>query len=71
MQRISPFLWFDGARPMSAAPEGLRSLSFAATLGSRTERPIGVDAPEITARFRDPAGNVLGVYEERAAKGRS
>ena len=26
---------------------------------------IGGDAPEITARFRDPAGNVLGLFEER------
>jgi predicted enzyme related to lactoylglutathione lyase len=26
---------------------------------------IGVDAPEITARFRDPAGNVIGLYQER------
>lgn len=27
-------------------------------------QPIGVDAPEITARFRDPGGNVLGLYQE-------
>jgi uncharacterized protein len=26
-------------------------------------QPIGVDAPEITARFRDPAGNILGIYQ--------
>jgi len=26
--------------------------------------PIGADAPEITARFRDPAGNVIGLYQE-------
>jgi predicted enzyme related to lactoylglutathione lyase len=34
-------------------------------------QPIGVDAPEITARFRDPGGNVLGLYQEpsRAARG--
>jgi len=25
---------------------------------------IGVDAPEITARFTDPAGNVIGLYQE-------
>jgi predicted enzyme related to lactoylglutathione lyase len=29
-------------------------------------QPIGADAPEITARFRDPAGNVLGLYQEPA-----
>ena len=27
-------------------------------------QPIGGDAPEITARFRDPGGNVIGLYEE-------
>jgi uncharacterized protein len=26
-------------------------------------QPIGVDAPEITARFRDPGGNIIGLYE--------
>src|SRR5688500_5737325 len=25
---------------------------------------IGVDAPEITARFKDPAGNIIGLYQE-------
>ena|SRR5688500_14876036 len=28
---------------------------------------IGVDAPEITARFTDPAGNVIGLYQEPKA----
>lgn len=28
-------------------------------------QPIGADAPEITARFRDPAGNVIGLYQQR------
>ena len=27
-------------------------------------QPIGKDAPEITARFTDPAGNVLGLYQQ-------
>jgi uncharacterized protein len=27
-------------------------------------QPIGADAPEITARFRDPGGNVIGLYQE-------
>ena len=29
-------------------------------------QPIGADAPEITARFKDPAGNVIGLYQEPA-----
>lgn len=32
--------------------------------GGEIVQPIGADAPEITARFRDPAGNVLGLYQE-------
>jgi predicted enzyme related to lactoylglutathione lyase len=32
--------------------------------GGELVQPIGLDAPEITARFRDPAGNVLGLYQE-------
>jgi hypothetical protein len=29
--------------------------------GGEIVQPIGEDAPEITARFRDPAGNVIGL----------
>jgi len=32
--------------------------------GGELVQPIGTDAPEITARFRDPAGNVIGLYQE-------
>ena len=32
--------------------------------GGEIVQPIGADAPEITARFRDPGGNVLGIYQE-------
>ena len=32
--------------------------------GGMIVQPIGADAPEITARFSDPAGNVLGLYQE-------
>jgi len=32
--------------------------------GGNIVQPIGMDAPEITARFSDPAGNVLGLYQE-------
>ncbi|HEX9483114.1 MAG TPA: VOC family protein [Gemmatimonadaceae bacterium] len=35
--------------------------------GGEIVQAIGVDAPEITARFRDPAGNVIGLYQERSA----
>ncbi len=32
--------------------------------GGELVQPIGRDAPEVTARFRDPAGNVIGLYQE-------
>jgi len=32
--------------------------------GCEIVQSIGADAPEITARFRDPAGNVLGLYQQ-------
>ena len=32
--------------------------------GGEIVQPIGGDAPEITARFRDPGGNVIGLYQE-------
>lgn len=35
--------------------------------GGEIVQPIGGDAPEITARFRDPAGNVLGIYQQPAS----
>ena len=34
--------------------------------GGEIVQPIGMDAPEITARFRDPGGNVVGLYQEPA-----
>jgi uncharacterized protein len=32
--------------------------------GGAIVQPIGADAPEITARFRDPGGNVIGLYQQ-------
>ncbi len=32
--------------------------------GGELVQPVGADAPEITARFRDPGGNVIGLYQE-------
>ena len=46
--------------------------SVAATLaaivanGGEIVQPIGADAPEMTARFRDPSGNVIGLYQQPA-----
>jgi uncharacterized protein len=35
------------------------------SLGAEIVQPIGADSPEITARFRDPAGNLFGIYQNR------
>jgi hypothetical protein len=32
--------------------------------GGEIVQPIGADAPEITARFRDPGENVIGLYQQ-------
>lgn len=64
--------WVLG-RPSAAKPGLLFYImvdSVAATLdavvanGGEIVQPIGADAPEITARFRDPGGNVLGIYQQ-------
>jgi predicted enzyme related to lactoylglutathione lyase len=65
--------WVLG-RPPSGAPGLLYGMvdSVAATLdaivanGGEIVQPIGADAPEITARFRDPGGNVIGLYQQPA-----
>lgn len=66
--------WVVG-RPPAMAPGVLVYVmvdSVAATLdaivaaGGEIVQPIGKDAPEITARFRDPGGNVIGLYQEPA-----
>ena len=64
--------WVLGRAP-SSTPGILVYLmvdSVAATLesvvasGGEVVQPIGADAPELTARFRDPGGNVLGLYQQ-------
>ncbi|HEY1435011.1 MAG TPA: VOC family protein [Thermoanaerobaculia bacterium] len=32
--------------------------------GGEIVQAVGADAPELTARFKDPAGNVVGLYQE-------
>jgi len=37
--------------------------------GGKIVQPVGGDAPEITARFSDPAGNIIGLYQEPNPQG--
>jgi uncharacterized protein len=39
--------------------------------GGEIVQKIGMDAPEITARFRDPGGNIIGLYQEPGSGTRS
>jgi uncharacterized protein len=64
--------WVTG-RPPSTIPGLMIYImvdSVAATVdallaaGGEIVQPIGADAPEITARFRDPGGNVIGLYQQ-------
>jgi predicted enzyme related to lactoylglutathione lyase len=64
--------WVVG-RPPSREPGLLLYImvdSVAATInaviahGGELVQPIGADAPEVTARFRDPGGNVIGLYQQ-------
>lgn len=32
--------------------------------GGTIVQPVGMEAPEITARFSDPSGNVLGLFQQ-------
>jgi uncharacterized protein len=43
-----------------------KTLETIVTSGGEIVQPFGAHAPEITARFRDPGGNVLGLYQHRA-----
>jgi len=66
--------WVRGRTP-AAAPGFMIYVmvdNVAATLellvadGGEIVQPIGADAPLITARFRDPGGNVLGLYQQQS-----
>lgn len=63
--------WVLG-RPPSSQPGLLVYImvdSVAATVvanGGEIVQPMGADAPEITARFRDPGGNVIGIFQQPA-----
>jgi predicted enzyme related to lactoylglutathione lyase len=64
--------WVTGRKPSREAGLLLYIMvdSVAATIdvvtanGGELVQPIGADAPEITARFRDPAGNIIGLYQQ-------
>jgi predicted enzyme related to lactoylglutathione lyase len=64
--------WVTGRKPSTEAglliyiwvEDAEAALAKVVANGGKVVQPIGVDAPEITARFSDLAGNVLGIYQE-------
>lgn len=64
--------WVVGRKPMTEVGlliyimvDSVEAACAAVTAnGGKIVQPIGMDAPEITARFSDPAGNILGLYQE-------
>jgi uncharacterized protein len=67
--------WVTG-RPASTDPgllvyimvdDAAETVDAVVTHGGEIVQPIGADAPEITARFRDPGGNIVGLYQERSS----
>lgn len=68
--------WVTGRAPSAQAGVLIYIMvdSVAATIetiktnGGEIVQPIGADAPEITARFLDPAGNLFGLYQQPAQR---
>ena len=56
-------LYVDGSTTPCAAVASVRAH------GGEIVQEIGRDAPEVTARFADPAGNVMGIYQQPGGTG--
>jgi uncharacterized protein len=68
-------MWVTNRKPWPGEPGLLvdimvdnaeETLAAIVARGGEIAQPIGWEAPEITAVFRDPAGNLLGIYQEPA-----
>jgi predicted enzyme related to lactoylglutathione lyase len=53
-----------GALVYIAVDDVAKSVKTVVRHGGKIVQPIGLDAPEITARFADPAGNVFALYQQ-------
>jgi hypothetical protein len=65
--------WVTGRTPMAPGlvvyimvDDAKATLAAIVEHGGDVVQIIGADHPEITARFRDPGGNILGIYQQPA-----
>lgn len=64
--------WVTGRKPVAEAgllvyimvDSAVAACQAVEANGGKIVQPIGGDAPEITARFTDPAGNLFGLYQQ-------
>ena len=64
--------WVKGRAPHAApglmmyimVDDAVKTCESIVAHGGQIVQPIGKDHPEITARFTDPAGNVIGLYQQ-------
>ena len=62
----SPYTGRPGLLVHIMVGDAVATLEAVVANGGEVVEPIGADPGEVTAMFRDPAGNVLGIYQERA-----
>jgi uncharacterized protein len=43
-----------------------KAMQLVITHGGKIVQPVGMDAPELTARFSDPSGNIFALYQQPA-----
>jgi predicted enzyme related to lactoylglutathione lyase len=66
-------MWVKDRKPMTEAgivisimvDDAKATVDSIVAHGGKIVQEIGKDAPEITAHFADPAGNILGIYQHR------
>ena len=68
--------WVLGRKPMAEVgllfyimvDDAKATVDAVRAAGGEIVQPLGADAPEITARFRDPGGNIVGIYQQPAGR---
>ena len=60
----SPWTGVPGVLVYVMVDDAVKTVKAIAENGGEVVQPIGGDAPEITARFKDPGGNILALYQQ-------